>query len=156
MTAHAAAPTRPNQHSRARNAIRQVRESPAGVWVRHLVEMVVAMYVGMAILAAQIGGIVTAIGHGDLHVVQPHLATLLMAFEMALPMAVWMDHRGHTRRSILEMTAVAVAPAPAAIFLTPAHAMDVYHFAMLASMIALMVYRWGDYSNHRHGQDQQC
>jgi len=116
--------------------------------------MVVAMYVGMAVLDMQIGGIAEALGLGDLHATRPQVATLLMAFEMALPMVVWMDHRSHTWRSIAEMAAVTLAPAPILIVTTPTGAMDAYHVAMLVSMFGLMLFRRSEYAKHNHPSER--
>jgi len=122
----------------------------AAVWLRHLVEMVVAMDVGMAFLEPLIGGLAAAAGYRELHRTSPAVATLLMAFEMALPMAVWMDARGHGRRSIVEMTLATVVPAPALVLLAPGDAMGAYHLAMYGSMVGLMLVRRDEYAGGGH------
>jgi len=124
--------------------------SPSVVWLRHYLEMVVAMYVGMAFLEPLVSGLVTALGQPDLHTRQPAAATLAMALEMVAPMAVWMDHRGHAVREIAEMAVVTFLPAPALILLLGADAMSAYHLSMFPAMAALMAYRRSRYLGGHH------
>ena len=80
------------------------RRSSAWQLVRHYLEMVVAMLVGMAVL-------------GPLHeLVWPSMTAradvgvLVMATDMAIGMGAWMRVRGHSWRGIAEMSASMYAP----------------------------------------------
>ena len=57
-------------------------------FIRHYVEMLIAMFVGMGVL----GGGVAAAG---VDVEPAELALLWMAFTMSVPMVAWMRYRGH-------------------------------------------------------------
>jgi hypothetical protein len=118
-------------------------------FVRHLVEMMIAMHVGMAVgavlFAAAVGTGVTAArqGHAVAYV-------LVMALAMTAPMVAVMLYRGHTRRSALEMAAVMIAPALPLVALKLGHVVTgpisgAYMCTSMLAMIALIVYRRGDY-----------
>lgn len=70
-------------------------------WLRHFVEMLAAMVVGMALLDPLWSGIV-----GN----RPDAQVPAMAVDMAIGMGVWMAYRGHARRQIVEMAAAMVVP----------------------------------------------
>jgi hypothetical protein len=132
--------------------LRALSRSTAAVWLAHLLEMVVAMMVGMAVLGPQVEAIAAALGQPDVHHRVPQVAILLMALEMAVPMALWMNHRGHGHRGVAEMSAVMVLPALAFVggaavgwIATPA-LMSAYHATMYIGMIALMAYRRRDFT----------
>ena len=65
-------------------------------FARHYIEMVVAMFVGMAVLGLPAGWI------ADYDV--PAQMVTAMAVTMTLPMAGWMRHRGHGWQPIAEMS----------------------------------------------------
>lgn len=127
-------------------------------FVRHLVEMLVAMGVGMTLLGLLDTAILRAIGLGALRE-QPLLDLALMSVEMTLPMAGWMIVRGHGRRDTTEMSLSMLVPA-AVLWLLGAGgiigAMDAemaYHPIMLVAMVGLMVVRRHVYAagHHVHG-----
>ncbi|AKU17127.1 hypothetical protein [Luteipulveratus mongoliensis] len=116
---------------------------------RHLLEMVVAMFVGMAVL----GMARAAVGLRASYDTQPELAYLLMAFDMSVGMAVLMRWRGHSWRSTAEMCAAMFAP----VLLFPliwagvlsGHGlMMVGHIAMVPLMLAVMLWRREEYAGH--------
>jgi flagellar biosynthetic protein FliP len=71
--------------------------------VRHYLEMVVAMLVGMQLLGPVAALVPGLTARTDVHAV-------VMATEMALGMAAWMKVRRHSARSITEMTAAMYVP----------------------------------------------
>src|SRR4051812_17989838 len=81
-------------------------------FVRHYVEMVVAMFAGMAVLGAPIGWALGAVGTSwsELSDTAPSLMLLAMAFTMTVPMVGWMRYRGHGRRANAEMSASMLLP----------------------------------------------
>src|SRR3954468_20192784 len=86
-------------------------------FVRHYVEMVVAMFLGMAVLGAPIGWALGAIGSSwsELNTDAPALMLLAMAVTMTVPMVGWMRYRGHGWRANTEMSASMSLPTVAAI-----------------------------------------
>jgi hypothetical protein len=81
------------------------------VWqfARHYLEMCVAMCVGGGILTALLflAG-PTLLGYPDLREQAPELALVVIAFILALPMAVWMRFRGMAWRPTLEMSGATI------------------------------------------------
>ena len=122
-------------------------------FTRHYVEMVVAMFLGMAVM----GGAIALLG------TPPGYDTTLglyayMGLAMSAPMVAWMRRMGHPWSDCWEMTASMVAPMyalvlPFALGLLPLSAMGLMmwaHVAMLGGMLALMLYRWDVYANGAH------
>ena len=80
----------------------------ARTFVRHLLEMTVAMMLGMAILGMVFREIHVALfGTGFDNAWHRHteLAVFAMTFNMTLPMLLWMHHRGHRWQRGGEMAA---------------------------------------------------
>jgi YHS domain-containing protein len=122
-------------------------------FTRHYVEMVVAMFLGMAVM----GGAIALLGR------PPGYDTTLglyayMGLAMSAPMVAWMRRMGHPWSDCWEMTASMVAPmfalvVPFALGLLPMTAMGVMmwaHAAMLGGMLLLMLHRWDVYANGAH------
>jgi hypothetical protein len=128
-------------------------------FVRHYLEMVVAMFIGMGVLGLPLGLALGAAGSGwsELHSDAPALALLAMAATMTVPMVGWMAYRGHGARANAEMSAAMFVPTFAAIALLWSDVatdigllMAIEHVAMLASMLAAMLLRPADYvGGHR-------
>jgi hypothetical protein len=87
--------------------------------VRHYVEMVVAMFLGMAVLGAPAVWAMSAAGidWNQLSDGSPALMFLGMATTMTLPMVGWMVYRGHGWRANTEMSASMFLPTFAVISL---------------------------------------
>jgi flagellar biosynthetic protein FliP len=126
-------------------------------FVRHYVEMVVAMVLGMAVLSLPAEWALGAFGSSwsDLHHNAPALMLLVMAFMMTVPMVGWMAYRGHGRRPNSEMAASMFLPTFGVIGLlwggvvTDAMAlMTIEHIVMLPSMLAAMLLRRAEYSGY--------
>jgi flagellar biosynthetic protein FliP len=134
-------------------ADRHSRQASLRHLLRHYVEMVVAMWVGMAILGRVVGGVLAAAGLAYSHGLHPELATLEMATTMAVGMAAWMRYRGHGWAGTLEMCGAMYAPA---LVLLPLLWLDVVparslftlmHVVMLSLMLVVMLWRRSQYAS---------
>jgi hypothetical protein len=82
------------------------RRAPAvRMFVRHYLEMVAAMFVGMALFAPVGALIFSWLGAAAL-LERPDVSALMMATTMTLGMTLWMRYRRHSWASTLEMGAV--------------------------------------------------
>ena len=132
----------------------RVRSRLATGWrfVRHLLEMVVAMMTGMGLFGLALAFM------GE----PPGYANLLfrygaMGVFMAAPMVAWMRYRGHSWSDGGEMTAAMLVPmlalaAPVELGmevpgLSEGSLMMLSHVAMICGMIALMLYRFDRYAH---------
>jgi hypothetical protein len=124
----------------------------------HLLEMVVAMIAGMAVLGVAIGLLGEPPGYSDL------LARYaLMGAFMSAPMVAWMRYRGHPWSDGMEMTAAMLVPMFALVIpvelgvagyvpgLSEGSLMVLSHVAMIGGMAALMLYRFDRYVHGPHG-----
>ena len=122
-------------------------------FIRHYIEMVLAMVIGMYALmplwpvAFRAAGAQHLLDHAE-------PMALSMATGMAIGMAAWMAFRRHGWRDIAEMTAamylpfVILFPATLAGAMTSGTMMIAGHGLMLATMLALMLWR-RDHYGHR-------
>ena len=127
-------------------------------FMRHLLEMVLAMIAGMAVLGTGIGVLGEPPGYAN-----PSVEYGLMAAFMAAPMVAWMRHRGHSWSDGLEMTAAMLVPMFALVLpvelgvaryvpgLTQGSLPLLSHVAMIGGMAALMLYRLDRYAHGAHG-----
>ena len=129
-----------------------IRITHAGLrfhFVRHLVEMMVAMWIGMPL-----GRVIFAAVYGSASneaVRQHDIAwTLIMAFAMTVPMVAVMLYRGHSRRGAGEMAAAMIAPALPFVGLKVSDVITEpvagpYMGASMVAMIVLIAYRRREY-----------
>jgi hypothetical protein len=120
-------------------------------FIRHYVEMVIAMYVGMALLLP-LDPIV-----GDWSDTAPGASLAAMGLAMTWPMVAWMRYRGHGWRPCWEMAASMIVPTTAALILLASGAvtghgtlMTLEHVAMFPAMLLAMLARPGEYTSHAH------
>jgi hypothetical protein len=123
-------------------------------FTRHLLEMVVAMMLGMGVFDLALAVISEPPGYTNLLVRYG-----VMGAFMAAPMVAWMRYRGHSWRDGGEMTAAMLVPmlAPVALVemgvavpgLSEGSLMMLSHVAMIGGMVALMVYRFERYAHGR-------
>jgi hypothetical protein len=129
-----------------------------GRWrfLRHYLEMVAAMFVGMVVLGAAVRGVLALAGL-PYPTRYPGLAALEMATTMSVGMAAWMRHRGHGWASTLEMAGAMFAPA---VVLFPLLWLGVIagdsllvleHLAMFPLMYLVMRRRRAEYGGSSHG-----
>ncbi len=123
------------------------RRPSAWQFVRHYLEMVVAMLVGMAVLGTLHGLAWPAL------TARTDVGVLVMATDMAIGMGAWMRVRGHSWRGIAEMSATMYAPFVA--LLVPywtgsvggQDLMTWGHVLMYPSMAVLMYLRPAEYAH---------
>ena len=127
------------------------------VWrfTRHLLEMVVAMMLGMGVFGLALAVVGEPPGYANLLVRYGAMGAF-----MAAPMVGWMRFRGHSSRDGWEMTAamlvptlVLVAPVELGVAvpgLSEGSLMVLSHVAMIGGMVALMVYRFDRYAHGSH------
>jgi hypothetical protein len=136
----------------------RIPRTQIGSWrfLRHYLEMVAAMLVGMVALGAALRGVLALAGL-ELPARYPALAALEMAATMAAGMVAWMRHRGHRWASTLEMAGAMFAPAVA---LSPLLWLGVIagdalllleHLAMFPLMFLVMLRRRAEYGGAAHG-----
>jgi hypothetical protein len=134
----------------------RVRSRLVSGWrfTRHLLEMVVAMFAGMAVLGVAIWALGEPPGYSNLLIKYG-----LMGAFMAAPMVEWMRYRGHSWSDGGEMTVAMLAPMFAMVLpvelgvvgLTGHSLMMLSHVVMIGGMVALMIYRWDRYAHGSHG-----
>ena len=113
-------------------------------FIRHYVEMVIAMLAGMAVLGMPLAA---------LHTDSTELELLGMAFSMTVPMVAWMRYRGHGWAPAADMTASMFLPSFAAIALLWAGLVEssdtlmlIQHVAMFPAMLVAMLLRLDEYT----------
>ena len=122
------------------------------VFLRHFVEMLIAMFAGMLVLGG-ITALVFAVAGGSLSDAPGSVRVMLMGFDMTVPMVAWMSYRGHSRARNAEMAASMIVPtlvaaALAAVgVLSSAAALGVQHAVMIPAMLGVMLWRYDDYSH---------
>jgi hypothetical protein len=130
--------------------------TPKQRFARHYIEMVIAMFAGMAVLALPARMALTAAGTSwsELGTAAMFLA---MAVEMTVPMVAWMRFRGHGWRPSGEMAAAMLLPTFVAIGLDGAGLvgdagmlMAGEHVAMLLAMLGAMLMRPDEYTHEHH------
>jgi hypothetical protein len=122
-------------------------------FVRHYLEMVAAMIVGMVALGPPWTLVLdTAGAHALLD--RPELGALVMATNMTLAMSAWMRYRGHRWAATAEMAAAMYLPFIVLFLplwlglLTPTGLIIIGHVLMLAGMAAVMLLRPAEYAGH--------
>jgi hypothetical protein len=130
-----------------------------GAFARHYLEMVITMAVGMVLLHPLWAVAFAAIGRPDaLH--HATVMALVMATDMSLGMGAWMRYRGHSWRSMVEMSATMYLPF--AVFLPPVWSgamsggamITAGHLLMLPAMLALMLWRRDQHGPAAHSPSQ--
>jgi hypothetical protein len=118
-------------------------------FLRHLLEMVVAMMIGMFA-----GGAVftSALGITVEEAIRDHSVTFVavMAVSMTAPMVAWMRLRGHHWNRSLEMAAAMIAPAIPLCALGLAGVVTgsicgLYCFSSVVTMVGVAAYRRSEY-----------
>jgi len=124
-------------------------------FLRHYLEMVAAMFVGMVVLGVAVRGALALSGVGY-PAQYPELAALEMATSMSVGMVVWMRHRGHTWAGTLEMAGVmyvATVPLFPLLWLGVLSSDSLHlveHAAMLPLMYLVMLRRRAEFTGSTH------
>jgi hypothetical protein len=129
---------------------------PAGrrAFARHFAEMLLAMFVGMAVLGG-LAELVFTLSGSSFSDQSAGVHVMLMGFNMTVPMVGWMAYRGHTRARSVEMAAAMIVPSLVAAALAWAGALDggaalgLQHAAMIPAMLGVMLWRYDEYARHR-------
>jgi hypothetical protein len=124
-------------------------------FLRHYLEMVAAMVVGMIVL----GGLSAVL----LDLSDDAAVTLVeMAIAMTVPMVAWMRFRGHGWRATNEMALAMLIPAAVSLGLLGAGLvtdtntlMMIEHSAMFPLMAVAMLLRIDEYAGHHHHASQE-
>ena len=121
-------------------------------FLRHYAEMVVSMFLGMAVLGYPVDWAMDRLGASS-----DEFMILGMATTMTVPMVGWMVYRGHGWRANAEMSASMYVPTFAVIgLLTTGLLTDIgvlmvaEHVVMLLAMAGVMLLRPAEYIHH-HG-----
>lgn len=132
---------------------------PIWNFVQHLLEMTVAMFVGMFVLGMPLQALFDGLGLAVLNdAVVP--STLVMATTMSVGMAAWMRVRGCGWPAILEMSLAMYVPF---VLMYPFYwaglaggmaVMMVGHILMVPAMVVAMLFRRKEYAHcpHRIGR----
>jgi hypothetical protein len=124
-------------------------------FIRHYLEMLLAMGVGMVVFGGLESAALGAFGSSTARVEDsaPALVLIAMGINMTVPMVAWMRFRGHGWAPSAEMAASMMVPSVAVVpFLAVAGLgtlMAVQHAVMLPAMLAVMLMRRDEYS-HPH------
>jgi hypothetical protein len=133
--------------------------TPTGHFVRHYLEMVVAMFLGMAVLGtpAMLALGAAGVSSAELHTNPPALMLLGMGVTMTVPMVAWMRYRGHGWGPSNEMAASMLLPTAGVIALLGVGLVEdlgvllaIEHVVMLPAMLIAMLLRRDEYSGHAH------
>jgi hypothetical protein len=133
----------------------QAQGTKALRFLRHLFEMLVVMMLGMCMLGAAFGALHVALfGSGFAAAWRDHvvLAAFAMAFNMTVPMVLWMRYRGHSWERCGEIAAPMNLPLLPALVLyglgaIPARGvLGMQMMLMNPAMLAAMLYRKQEYS----------
>ncbi len=135
----------------------------AGYFFRHLFEMLLAMMVGMGVLGFVSLRLAGMVGYTDPLRQIPEVSALVMAFDMAVPMAAWMRYRGMEWGPISEMSGAMFAEVillicVAVLGILPRNSLFHWqHVLMIPAMILPMLFRLDLYTgNHGSHQHQAC
>lgn len=124
-------------------------------FLRHLFEMLVVMMLGMCVLGGAFGVLhLLLFGSGYAEAWRDHvvLAAFAMAFNMTVPMVLWMRYRGHTWERGGEMAAAMNLPVLPLLVLYALDAiaargvLGLQMMLMVPAMLAAMLYRKEEYS----------
>lgn len=133
----------------------QLRAKPSWIrpFLRHYVEMVVVMVVGMAAFGALESWLLPGIADSAL-LQRADIETLVMATNMTVPMAAWMRFRGHAWPPILEMSAAMYLPFVVLFvplwtgLISGSTLMAAGHVLMFFAMAVAMLWRRAEYTSH--------
>ena len=132
-------------------------------FAHHYVEMLVAMFLGMAVLGlpavAALG--LAGMSASELRNDAPALLLLGMGVTMTAAMVAWMRYRGHGWPACADMTAAMFIPTFGVIALLPSGLVDeigtlltIEHVVMPVSMLGAMLLRRAEYTGALQHRDR--
>lgn len=125
-------------------------------FVVHLVQMLLVMVAGMAVLSVAADAVLAVAGT-SMEAQPEWLRLALMGVAMTAPMVVWMAVRGHNRARCVEMAAAMIVPTALAAGLAAAGvlsgmaAMIWLHVVMIPVMVVVMLWRYAQYARPHAG-----
>jgi hypothetical protein len=128
-------------------------------FIRHYVEMVLAMFVGMGVLFLPVLAVlsVLSVSYSDFERDAPAALLLAMGVSMTVAMVAWMRYRRHSWAPTTEMAAAMMLPTLGVILLLWSGLVEdmdalmaIEHVVMLPAMLAVMLLRRDEYSGHVH------
>lgn len=147
-------------------------KNPNGAVVRtfhfilHFLEMCAAMCLGMMVLGIPFRWVAGALGYSDPISQIPEWSSLVIAFNMTLPMAAWMLYRGMDWRPTLEMSAAMIIEPVLLIgavwlgILDRSQLVAMAHVLMMPAMIIPMLFRLDVYTcrmgHHGHTKTEKA
>jgi len=136
--------------------VKIVVKGPTWNFLQHLLEMSIAMVVGMFALGIPVQALFDAVGWSFMNDYTVPM-TLVMATNMSIGMAIWMRIRGCGWPAILEMSLamyipfVAMYPFYWAGLVNEMAIMIVGHTLMVPAMVVAMLFRLDEYTGaHKH------
>jgi len=150
MNSQSIALTQPGSFEAAPHATHHGGRRGIGPFLRHFVEMFVAMMVGMPLFGMPLRSL-QGVLLGPSSVGIPELRALGMAAAMTVAMVIWMRFRRHSSRATTEMAAAMVVPTVAlfpllwAGIISSGMLVGLGHVLMLPGMLAVMLYRRSEY-----------
>jgi hypothetical protein len=143
-------------------AVKIVRHGPAWNFIQHLLEMTIAMFVGMGVLAYPASLLFDALGWDVLNDELVPM-TLVMATTMVIGMSVWMRIRGCRWGLVIEMAPAMYVPF---VLMYPFYwgglasetaVMVVGHVLMVPAMAVAMLFRLREYTmSHAEHKNGAC
>ena len=139
----------------AQSMLDQPQDKKMWRFSRHLLEMIVVMMLGMCVLGAAWGAfheIVFGSAFADAWRDYVGLAAFAMAFNMTVPMVLWMRYRGHSWERGGEMAAAMNLPLLLLLLLysldliPPGAVLGLQMMLMIPAMVLAMLYRRDEYS----------
>ena len=128
-----------------------MRTTSKRTFVRHFGEMVLAMFLGMAVLGGLAELIFRAAG-SSVTDASGAVRVLIMGFNMTLPMVAWMRYRRHRTTHTAEMAGAMVVPSLFAAALAAGDVLDgdpalaLQHVVMIPAMLGVMLLRYDVYA----------
>jgi flagellar biosynthetic protein FliP len=135
--------------------VKIVVKGPTWNFIQHLLEMSIAMVVGMFALGLPLQALFDAVGWSFMNDYTVPM-TLVMATTMSIGMAVWMRIRGCGWPAIFEMSLamyvpfVAMYPFYWAGLVSEMAIMIVGHSLMVPAMVVAMLFRLDEYTSAHH------
>src|ERR1044072_799446 len=114
-------------------------------FARHYGEMVLVMFLGMAVFGG-LGSLAFFAAGSSLADQSAALQVTLMGLYMTVPMVAWVAYRGHTTAQDAEMAALLAVTGAA----DEHAALAIQHGIMLPAMLAVMLFRYDEYAHVHH------
>ena len=124
-------------------------------FARHFGEMLLAMFLGMAVLGG-VAELIFKAGGGTFTSASGAVQVLIMGFNMTVPMVAWMRYRGHSTAQNAEMAGSMVVPSLIAAALAAGGvlgsegALALQHAVMIPAMLGVMLWRYDVYAHTHH------